>query len=98
MANRAYKHIEYLCDNGEEDGKISIVHSIDTYGTELTLGMTDCYKEINLDFGFKTEDGYSQRLSKIDTIRRALDLMEERMKIHKVAVTPKSLNDYLTSG
>jgi hypothetical protein len=85
MPNRGFKYITFLCDNPDESGSVAITHCTEgeKWNHHLNLEIRDCSERVQLDFNFKSEDGYWQRVDKIISLRAALDVLEGRMNVQR---------------
>lgn len=96
MANRGFKHIDFLCDNPNEGGTISVVTDLDNPDwQEINLNISDCHEQITLDFYFGSEDGYNQRMDKLNKLREGLNILEEQMELHRKKMTKPTISGML---
>lgn len=76
------KSKEFLSDSHEEFGSISWYVTNEKeyrYGIDAEVRITDCYKEVTLDFAC-TPDRMHKRLKKIDTLIESLERFRASMQ------------------
>ncbi len=95
MANRGFKYINFLCDNPDEGGSVAVICNMSEDWKDINMEITDCSGKVYLDFAFSSEDGYRQRKEKISNLRKALDILEEQVEVHRKQTIKPSLNSLL---